>query len=73
VKSKPGPLGPDSLLSETKGLARFSGRLADLNGEKEKEIEEIKQIESLEWLNLKEKRYFSSLKRPMKRFPSGTW
>jgi hypothetical protein len=30
--------------------------LADENGEKE--IEEIKKIESLEWLDLKEKRYF---------------
>jgi signal transduction histidine kinase len=46
------------LLSETKILPRSSRRLADENGEKEKEIEEIKKIESLEWLNLKEKRYF---------------
>ena len=46
------------LLSETKALSQSSGSLVEVNGEKEKEIEEIKQIESLEWLNLKEKRYF---------------
>jgi len=46
------------LLSEVKSPKGFAGSSKTVNGEKEKEIEEIKEIEALEWLNLKEKSYF---------------